>query len=66
MIVLAPREVSPISHTHTRTNTVSYDTPHAAFLQGEHFWRTDDVVKLIEEQGDSIALVWLPGKHTLP
>ena len=28
---------------------------------GEHVWRTDDIISLIEEQGDSIALVWLPG-----
>jgi hypothetical protein len=29
--------------------------------QGEHTWRTEDIISLIEEQGDSIALVWLPG-----
>ncbi len=34
-----------------------------ALPQGEHFWRTEDVVQLIEEQGDSVALVWLPGEY---
>ena len=30
-------------------------------FQGEHIWRTEDIINIIEEQGDSIALVWLPG-----
>ena len=29
--------------------------------QSEHVWRTEDIISLIEEQGDSIALIWLPG-----
>ena len=31
-------------------------------VQGEHVWQTEDVVKAIEENGESIALVWLSGE----
>ena len=32
------------------------------FTQGEELLRTEDIVSLIEEQGDSIALVMFGGK----
>lgn len=31
-------------------------------FQGELLWRTDDIVRIIQEQGDSIALVFFSGK----
>ena len=32
---------------------------------GETTIRDDDIIKIIEEQGDSIAVVMIGGKHTL-
>lgn len=31
--------------------------------EGEYIWRTEDILKVIEEEGDTIALIWLPGVH---
>ena len=56
MIIMSPREVST-----QILSLVVMATSHCS-PQGEHVWRTEDVVKLIEEQGDDIALVWLPGR----
>ncbi|XP_064394416.1 kynureninase-like isoform X2 [Halichondria panicea] len=53
----------------SQVNWHGYDPKEAMIVmaprEGEHFWRTEDVVQLIEEQGDSVALVWLPGVHYL-
>ncbi len=59
MIVMAPREVSDNRSPHLPPPVTN------SYPQGEHFWRTEDVVKLIEEQGDSVALVWLPGESSI-
>ena len=32
-------------------------------VQGEETWRPEDILELIEREGDSIALVMLPGVH---
>ena len=31
------------------------------FPQGETTWRTKDVLKVIEQEGESVAFIWLPG-----
>ena len=36
------------------------------FLKGEDILRTEDIISLIEEQGDSIALVLFSGKCDKP
>ena len=35
------------------------------FWKGEYIWRTEDILKVIEEEGDSIALIHLSGKEHL-
>lgn len=32
---------------------------------GEHILRTEDIIANINEHGDSIAMILLPGKHTI-
>ena len=38
-------------------------SPPLAPLQGEDIWYTEDIVKQIEEEGDSIAVIYLCGKY---
>lgn len=46
-------------HGYDPDTTIVTVTPR----EGETVWRTEDIVRTIEEQGDSIALVWLAGVH---
>ena len=44
-------------HGYDPDTTIVTVTPR----EGETVWRTEDIVRTIEDQGDSIALVWLSG-----
>ena len=40
-----------------------YLSNYLCIYQGELIWRNEDVISIIEEHGDSIALIWLAGVH---
>ncbi len=59
-VFVSPRKVS--KHQTVQSSNIMTAAKRCQISpQGEHFWRTEDVVQLIEEQGDSVSLVWLPG-----
>ena len=33
-------------------------------LKGENIWRNEDILKIIEDQGDSIALIFFSGNFS--
>ncbi|XP_019851114.1 PREDICTED: uncharacterized protein LOC100642011 [Amphimedon queenslandica] len=67
--ILMEKDAFPSDHfvVESQLNFHGYDPKEAAIYikprEGESIWRNEDILNVIEEHGESIALIWLPGIH---